>query len=100
MREPDLVARLRERIANSARRAAAWACVSRIDTAIQPLRSRRRRERVDASQRLLAQGLLVPAIGLPPFPKAPRACASRFAPRIRARTVERLASALAETLAP
>lgn len=98
--QPQLVARLRQRVAEfRAASAAIGVRLSESTTAIQPLVLGEAAWAVDASQRLLEQGFLVPAIRPPTVPQG----ASRLRVSLSAahspEDVEQLANALAATLA-
>jgi 8-amino-7-oxononanoate synthase len=98
--QPELVLRLRQRIAEF--RAASEATGLRLThstTAIQPLVLGDAPWAVDASQRLLAQGFLVPAIRPPTVPDGTSRLRVSLSAAHSRDDVERLVSVLAATLA-
>jgi 8-amino-7-oxononanoate synthase len=98
--QPELVLRLRQRIAEF--RAASEATGLRLThstTAIQPLVLGDAAWAVDASQRLLAQGFLVPAIRPPTVPDGTSRLRVSLSAAHSRDDVERLVSVLAATLA-
>jgi 8-amino-7-oxononanoate synthase len=98
--EPGLVSQLRQRIAEF--RAASGALGLRLaesTTAIQPIVLGDAAWAVNASQRLLEQGLLVPAIRPPTVPEGTSRLRVSLSAAHSHADVERLANALAATLA-
>ena len=97
---PDLVARLRQRIAGFRAAAAATGLhLADSTTAIQPLVLGDAARAVDASRRLLEQGFLVPAIRPPTVPDGTSRLRVSLSAAHSREDVERLAGALAATLA-
>jgi 8-amino-7-oxononanoate synthase len=98
--QPERVARLRERIAEfRAASAAIGLRLTESNTAIQPLVLGDAAWAVETSRRLLEQGLLVPAIRPPTVPEATSRLRVSLSAAHSKDEVERLARALAETLA-
>jgi 8-amino-7-oxononanoate synthase len=98
--QPDLVNRLQRRIAEfRAAGGAVGLALTDSTTAIQPLALGDAAWALDASQRLLAQGFLVPAIRPPTVPEGTSRLRVSLSAAHTRDDVERLASVLAATLA-
>jgi 8-amino-7-oxononanoate synthase len=98
--QPQIVSRLRQRIADfRARSDAIGLRLGESTTAIQPLVLGDAAWAVDASQRLLERGFLVPAIRPPTVPEGTSRLRVSLSAAHSREDVERLAEALAQTLA-
>jgi 8-amino-7-oxononanoate synthase len=98
--QPELVSRLRQRIAEfRAASAAIGLRLAESTTAIQPIVVGDAARAVDASQRLLERGFLVPAIRPPTVPEGTSRLRVSLSAAHSPEDVERLANALAATLA-
>jgi 8-amino-7-oxononanoate synthase len=98
--QPELVSRLRQRIAEfRAASAAIGLRLAESTTAIQPIVVGDAARAVDASQRLLDRGFLVPAIRPPTVPEGTSRLRVSLSAAHSPEDVERLANALAATLA-
>jgi 8-amino-7-oxononanoate synthase len=98
--DPGLVARLRERIAQFRTACAALGVpVTPSDTAIQPIVVGSAARALEVSARLLDHGLLVPAIRPPTVPPGTSRLRVSLSAGHAREDVERLATALAESLA-